>query len=302
MGKRMLWNHIENFSFSSTFCVSLGTKIEKRSCIKKSVSKSELGIVLFGKTLCSSHLTASNRHCTFPGLTQYSIVARFFSPRFSRLINLAPAFGPLNLKPLTKTEYATMALNNVDTAPIAVNRIFPVVVKKSNLNLRGLLNDLFARTFNLKQFHGAPVRSGLCALALCILTAIIPTDASAQFSATSTVLSTAAVTSANAYLLSSRSDKTDRTDVFKPLRVVNQPGAMDLSGKRICIVPKGSYLRVNNCRRGDVIVIEEGTLRQIMEVCKLDEPVYSYKGAFACVYEDHEKKFYTAPDKKRSTF
>lgn len=286
MGKRMLWNHIENFSFSSTFCVSLGTKIEKRSCIKKSGSKSELGIVLFGKTLCSSHLTASNRHCTFPGLTQYSIVARFFSPRFSRLINLAPAFGPLNLKPLTKTEYATMALNNVDTAPIAVNRIFPVVVKKSNLNLRGLFDKLIGGTFNLKQFHGAPVRSGLCALALCILSASIPTEATATV-----------------YLLHSHSDdETGRTDIFKPLRVVNQTGTIDLSGKRICIVPRGSYLRVNNCRRGDVIVIEEGSLRQIMEVCKLDDPVYSYKGAFACVYEDHEKKFYTAPDKKRSTF
>lgn len=291
MGKRMLWNHIENFSFSSTFCVSLGIKIEKRSCIKKSGSKSELGIVLFGKTLCSSHLTTSNKHCTFPGLTQYSIVARFFSPRFSRLINLAPAFGPLNLKPLTKTVYATMALNNVDKAPIAVNRIFPVVVKNSNLNLRGLFNDLIGGTFNLKQFHGAPVRSGLCALALCILTASISTESFAN------------ATLMAAYLLHSHSDdETGRTDVFKPLRVVNQTGSLDLSGKRICIVPRGSYLKVNNCRRGDVIVIEEGTLRQIMEVCKLDEPVYSYKGAFACVYEDHEKKFYTAPDKKRSTF
>ena len=134
------------------------------------------------------------------------------------------------------------------------------------------------------------MRYGLCALVLCILTAIVPTEAAAN----------AALMSV--YLLHSHSDDADKSDVFKPLRVVNQTGSLDLSGKRICIVPKGSYLKVNNCRRGDIIVIEEGNLRQIIEVCKLDEPVYSYKGAFACVYEDHEKKFYNAPDKKRSTF
>lgn len=177
------------------------------------------------------------------------------------------------------------------------NRFCFVITKRFQGFLRGMFIKLIGGTFNLNHFHGDRIWSAFCASIFCALS-LTAAEANAQVGAAAAVAAAAAATSANSALYSSRSRQED----YRLLPVVNHMGAIDLSNKKICIVPRGSYLKVNNCRRGDVIVIEDGTLSQIMEVCKLDEPVYSYKGAFACAYEDHEKKLYSAADKKRSAF
>lgn len=161
-----------------------------------------------------------------------------------------------------------------------------------------MFNDLIGGTFNLKQFHGDRIWSVLCAVIAGTFFLVPVPKAEAQ-GAAAAFAAGAAATSANTALYFSRSQHEEN---YSSLRAVNHMGAIDLSNRRICVVPKGSYLKVNNCRKGDVIVISEGSLYQIMEVCKLDEPVYSFRGDFACVYEDHEKKIYPAPDKKRSSF
>lgn len=70
-------------------------------------------------------------------------------------------------------------------------------------------------------------------------------------------------------------------------------GPLKLKERRICEVPDKQYLAVNHCRPGDVVLIQEGSLHKILEVCKPDDPIITYKGSFACTYEDHEKLFYT---------
>lgn len=85
------------------------------------------------------------------------------------------------------------------------------------------------------------------------------------------------------------------------LRKVNQSLTIDLSNKRVCVVPRGAFQKIKECREGDVIVVSPSTLRKIIEVCKMDEPIYVLNGEFACVYEEHEKKIYPAPDKKRGS-
>ena len=146
MGKETSWNHLEKLSFSSTLSFSCGTEIVNMFFSKKSGANSEQGIVLFGNSLCSSHLILFKRHCTLPGFMKYSIVASFSFPVLFTASNLAPALGPLNLKPFTKTEYATTALNVAERAVIAANKIFPLVENESNLNLRGLNRNLSLQT------------------------------------------------------------------------------------------------------------------------------------------------------------
>lgn len=154
MGKETSWNHLEKLSFSSTLSFSCGTEIVNLFFSKKSGANSEQGIVLFGNSLCSSHLILFKRHCTLPGFMKYSIVASFSFPVLFTASNLAPALGPLNLKPFTKTEYATTALNVAERAVIAANKIFPLVENKSNLNLRGLISNLCLQT----KFYSYPRR------------------------------------------------------------------------------------------------------------------------------------------------
>lgn len=69
-------------------------------------------------------------------------------------------------------------------------------------------------------------------------------------------------------------------------------GPLKLKERRICEVPENKYLEVNYCRPGDLVLIQDGSLRKILEVCKPDDPIITYKGSFACTYEDHEKLFY----------
>ncbi len=85
------------------------------------------------------------------------------------------------------------------------------------------------------------------------------------------------------------------------LRKVNQTLTIDLSNKRVCVVPRGAFRKIKECREGDVIVVSPSTLRKIIEVCKMDEPIYVLNGEFSCVYEEHEKKIYPVLDKKRSS-
>ena len=155
--------------------------------------------------------------------------------------------------------------------------------------LRGMFNDLIGGTFNLKHFHGDRIWSVLCAViaSSCFLVTV-PT-AEAQGTAAAVAAGAAAV-SANAALYFSRSQREENDS---SLRAVNHMGAIDLSNRKICEVNQRSYLDVNNCRKGDVILINHGTLRQMMEICKPDDPIITYKGSFACTYEDHEKLFYT---------
>lgn len=176
-----------------------------------------------------------------------------------------------------------------------ISLLFGIRIASGISFLRGMFNDLIGGTFNLKHFHGDRIWSVLCAVIAGTFFLVPVPKAQAQGTAAA-VAAAAAVTSANTAYWSRKEE------AFRSLSVVNHMGAIDLSRRRICVVPRGSYLKVNNCRKGDVIVIGEGTLYQIMEVCKLDEPVYSFRGDFACVYEDHEKKIYPAPDKKRSSF
>lgn len=154
MGKETSWNHLEKLSFNSTFAFSCGTEIMKLFFSRKSGAKSEQGIVLFGNSLCSSHLILFKRHCTLPGFMEYSMVAKLFLPLFFSDSNFAPALGPLNLNPFTKTEYATTALSVAERAVIAANKIFPLVEDKSNLNLRGLISNLSQTT----KFYSSPRR------------------------------------------------------------------------------------------------------------------------------------------------
>lgn len=78
---------------------------------------------------------------------------------------------------------------------------------------------------------------------------------------------------------------------YETLSISNGP--LKLKERRICKVPENEYLSVNNCRPGDVVLIQAGSLHKILEVCKLDDPIITYKGSFACTYEDHETLFYT---------
>lgn len=124
----------------------------------------------------------------------------------------------------------------------------------------------------------------LLGLAICNAT-----DVSANAGA-SAAAAAAAATAANTALYFSRSQREENQSV---LRVVNHMSGIDLSNRRICVVNQNSYLDVNNCRKGDIILINQGTLYQMMEVCKPDDTIIAYKGSFACTYEDHEKLFYT---------
>lgn len=153
MGNERSWNHFEKLSSNSTFVFSFETEIVKQSFSKKSGSKSKLGIVLFGYFLYLSHLMRLKRHCTLPGFIEYSIFAKFSLPFSFRDNNFAPAFGPLNLKPITKTEYATVVLN---AAKRTLRKLSPIMatmlLKKSICNLRGLISNLSLQT----KFYSSP--------------------------------------------------------------------------------------------------------------------------------------------------
>lgn len=155
MGKERSWNHFEKLSSNSTFVFSFETEIVKQSFSKKSGSKSKLGIVLFGYFLYPSHLMRLKRHCTLPGFIEYSIFAKFSLPLSFRDNNFAPAFGPLNLKPITKTAYATIVLNE---AKKTFRKLSPTMaanlLKKSICNLRGLISNFCVQT----KFYSFPRR------------------------------------------------------------------------------------------------------------------------------------------------
>ena len=130
----------------------------------------------------------------------------------------------------------------------------------------------------------------LLGLAICNATDVSANAGAGAAAAGAAAAAAAAATAANTALYFSRSQREENQSV---LRVVNHMSGIDLSNRRICVVNQNSYLDVNNCRKGDIILINQGTLHQMMEVCKPDDPIIAYKGSFACTYEDHEKLFYT---------
>lgn len=106
----------------------------------------------------------------------------------------------------------------------------------------------------------------------------------------------AAVTAVNAYYQLQRSGRD-----FS-LRKVNQSTKIDLSNKRICVVPRDAFREIKKCREGDVVVFSPSRLQNIIEVCKMDEPIYVVGNEAACVYENHEKKVYRMSNKERTLF
>lgn len=155
-------------------------------------------------------------------------------------------------------------------------------------NIKNLRSILFL-------FHRDRIRSMSCAIIAGAMCLTVASEVEAQGAGVASSAA-AAVTAVNAYYQLNGSGRD-----FS-LRKVNQSTTIDLSNKRICVVPRDSFREIKKCREGDVVVFRPSWLQKIIEVCKMDEPIYVLGNEVACVYENHEKKIYPVPDKKRSSF
>ena len=149
--------------------------------------------------------------------------------------------------------------------------------------------NIFSRAFN------GFVQCGIIAGTFFFTTAS-EVEAQGVAAAAMTASVAATVTAVNAYYQLNGSGRD------LSLRKVNQSTTIDLSNKRICVVPRDAFREVKKCREGDVAVFSPSTLQKIIEVCKMDEPIYLVGNEVACVYENHEKKVYRTSNKKRTLF
>ncbi|WP_373217042.1 hypothetical protein [Parasutterella excrementihominis] len=158
--------------------------------------------------------------------------------------------------------------------------------------LKAIVKKLL-RIFSPNIFHRNRIQLVSCA----IVAGTLFFTAVSEVKALGVVAAGAAASSAGAAGAVSSSNTFGPYGRDFPLTKVN--GTLDLSKRSICWAPTYDSKKLKNCREGDVVVVKDGTLLQILEFCKADEPIFTYKFDFACVYEDHEKKIYRAPQKKR---
>ncbi len=163
----------------------------------------------------------------------------------------------------------------------------------SNGSLKANIKNLRSILF-LKVFYRNRIRSMSCAIIAGTMCLTVASEVEAQGAGVASSAA-ATVTAVNAYY------QLNGPARDLSLRKVNQSLTIDLSNKRVCVVPRGAFQKIKECREGDVIVVSPSRLPKIIEVCKMDEPIYVLNGEFACVYEEHEKKIYPAPDKKRGS-